>query len=261
MKYKLSALSRAILLAMPVSAAPISAFADNRPESAADTTIQELPSVTVTADPPPIELVPASVAVIDAWDLKQAGITEMEQLENRVAGLSLQPFGQPGMNAPVMLGLTASIHSFSTSVLMLVDRVPTLTAQGYKNSFLDVNRVEVLRAPQCTLYGRNVESGVISLDSQPMDNGRDNKLRTWSQEFRLEGKWEHSDWLAGMYGDQSGSNLRNFTLKLTDHVGLRYDALQGWYAQASVMSSNKIYLDAAYQYKRNGYGLVNLVAG
>lgn len=372
MKYELSALNRAILFALSFSAAPVVAFAENRPEPVSDTTVQELPSVTVTADKieRPIEQVPASVAVIDGWDIEQSGITEMEQLEGRVAGLSFQPFGQPGMKAPVMRGLTASIHSFSTSVLMLVDGVPTLTAQGYENSFLDVNRVEVLRGPQSTLYGRNAESGVISFHSQPMDNtpraaitadlgnhdkrsmrfalshplvedklyasisgswlkqdgfinntstgkkeddrdhkdlniglrwtpsaatdvvlryvrqdyddgaalwgnvgtpraevasgtpswnrslgqtfsinashefspglrlrsitaynqfkdkilqdtdfmpaetmyiGRDNKLRTWSQEFRLEGKLGRSDWLVGLYGDQSDNNLRNFT--------------------------------------------------
>lgn len=53
----------------------------------------------------------------------------------------------------------------------------------------------------------------------------------------------------------------NFAPRLTGYVGLRYDAPQGWYAQASMVGSSKIYLDAANQYQRNGYGLVNLVAG
>ncbi|MFV0456501.1 MAG: TonB-dependent receptor domain-containing protein [Pseudomonas sp.] len=52
-----------------------------------------------------------------------------------------------------------------------------------------------------------------------------------------------------------------FAPALNGHIGLRYDAAQGWYAQASVVGTSKVYLDAANRYRRNGYGLVNLVAG
>ena len=109
-------------------------------------------------------------AVMDGLDVEQSGIQRMEQLEGRIPGLSFQPFGQSGLNSPVMRGLTANFNTFSTSVLMLVDGVPTLTAQGFENSFLDIDRIEVLRGPQSTLYGRNAEAGVVSIHSLPMDD-------------------------------------------------------------------------------------------
>lgn len=133
-----------------------------------------LPAVTVTADKieRPLEKVPASVAVLDGEELEQNGIDRMEQLEGRLPGLSFQPFGQAGMTSPSMRGLTAAVHSFSTSVLMMVDGVPTLTPQGFDNDFLDIDRVELLRGPQSTLYGRNAEAGVLAIYSKPMDNER-----------------------------------------------------------------------------------------
>ncbi len=131
-----------------------------------------LAPITVTAEKvsQSLEKVPASVAVLDGLDIEQAGIQRMEELEGRVPGLSFQPFGQSGLNSPVMRGLTANFNTFSTSVLMLVDGVPTLTAQGFENSFLDIDRIEVLRGPHSTLYGRNAEAGVVSIHTQPMDN-------------------------------------------------------------------------------------------
>ncbi|TBV16652.1 TonB-dependent receptor [Stutzerimonas kirkiae] len=133
--------------------------------------LQSLPAITVTSEKieRPLEKVPASVAVIDGWDTEQSGITGMEQLEGRIPGLSFQPFGQAGMNSPVMRGLTANFNSFSTSTLLLVDGVPTLTAQGFEHGMLDLDRIEVMRGPQSTLYGRNAEAGVIAIHSLPLD--------------------------------------------------------------------------------------------
>lgn len=142
-------------------------------ESAKDNEVAlTLPAVTVTADKTEklIEDVPASVKVVTGEDLDQSGITRFEQLEGRLPGLAFQPFGQSGINSPVMRGLTANFNALSTSTLLLVDGVPTLTAQGFENHFVDVERIEVLRGPQSTLYGRNAEAGVIAIYSRPMDN-------------------------------------------------------------------------------------------
>ena len=140
--------------------------------AAQDKSARALPDIIVTAEKieRPLEKVPASMTVLNGWDIEQAGTTSLKQLEGRIPGLSFQPFGQAGMNAPVMRGLTANFNSFSTSTLLLVDGVPMLTAQGFESDMLDLDRIEVLRGPQSTLYGRNAESGVIAIYSKPMDD-------------------------------------------------------------------------------------------
>jgi len=56
-------------------------------------------------------------------------------------------------------------------------------------------------------------------------------------------------------------NRNPFAPDLTGHLGLRYDADSGWYAQGSVSAVGKVYLDAANTYRRPGYGLVDLSSG
>lgn len=132
----------------------------------------ELPAITVTADKQEraLEAVPASLAVFDGDMLEAAGIQDLAALQTVTPGLSFQPFGQAGVNSPVMRGLSANFFSFSTSTLLIVDGVPTLTAQGYDDPLLAIDRVEVLRGPQSTLYGRNAEAGVINIHSRQPDN-------------------------------------------------------------------------------------------
>ncbi|WP_010627997.1 TonB-dependent receptor [Halomonas sp. KM-1] len=130
-----------------------------------------LPAVTVTASKvvQSEEEVPSSLAVVWGATLADGGASRVEDLARQAPGLSFQPFGQSGTALPVMRGLTSGATAFSSSVLMLIDGVPVVTGQGFDHDLLGVERVEVLRGPQSTLYGRNAEAGVISLHTRPPD--------------------------------------------------------------------------------------------
>lgn len=131
-----------------------------------------LPEITVTVNKQAenLDAVPASVSVFDGAALESAGVRGLDALSAQVPGFSFQAFGQSGVQPPVMRGLTANFVSFSSSTLLLVDGVPTLMAQGFEHNLQGVDRVEVLRGPQSTLYGRNAEAGVVSITTrQPGD--------------------------------------------------------------------------------------------
>ncbi|WP_421547247.1 TonB-dependent receptor [Pseudomonas sp. QD4] len=125
----------------------------------------ELAPVRVTANKieQTQEQVPASLSVLNAEDLRKGGIDDLERLARVTPGFTFQPFGQSGTNLPVVRGLTSSPTAFSSSMLMLVDGVPTLMGQGFDHNLLGVEQVEILRGPQSTLYGRNAEAGVLSI--------------------------------------------------------------------------------------------------
>lgn len=128
----------------------------------------ELPPVVVTANKieQMQEAVPASLSVLSGEDLRKGAINELQQLARLSPGFTFQPFGQSGTNVPVVRGLTSSPTAFSSSMLMLVDGVPTLMGQGFEHNLLEVERVEILRGPQSTLYGRNAEAGVLNIHTR-----------------------------------------------------------------------------------------------
>lgn len=132
----------------------------------------ELPPVVVTANKieQMQEAVPASLSVLSGEDLAKGAIDDLQQLARLTPGFSFQPFGQSGTNVPVVRGLTSSPTAFSSSMLMLVDGVPTLMGQGFDHNLLGVERVEILRGPQSTLYGRNAEAGVLNIYTRQPDS-------------------------------------------------------------------------------------------
>ncbi|MDB4836993.1 TonB-dependent receptor [Marinomonas sp.] len=137
-----------------------------------------LPELIITANKKEqtLSTAPVHASVYDADQLKEEGVDGLSQLEGLFAGLSFQPFGQSGINSPVLRGLTANFNALSNSTLLMVDGVPTLTAQGYENNLLDIDRIEILRGPQSTVYGRNAEVGVISIFSNDLEGEDKSRL-------------------------------------------------------------------------------------
>ncbi|VFS48157.1 TonB-dependent receptor plug domain-containing protein [Budvicia aquatica] len=117
--------------------------------------------IIVTADKTEqrVEEVPTSLSTFFGDDMQRQGIEDLATLARKTPSFSFQSTGQSGFNPPVIRGLTSYATAFSSSMLMTVDGVPTLVNQGFENSLLGVERVEILRGPQSALYGKNAKVG------------------------------------------------------------------------------------------------------
>jgi iron complex outermembrane receptor protein len=133
--------------------------------TAGDTHDGELADIIVTASrrSETLQKTAIPVSVISGDELTRKGVTQAQDLNKAATGLSLSP---NGANTQVYLrGIgTFSISAFSDSAVAFNDDGVFLVYPGMiSGNFFDLQRVEVLKGPQGTLYGRNATAGAINL--------------------------------------------------------------------------------------------------
>jgi iron complex outermembrane receptor protein len=131
----------------------------------------ELGTMTVTAQKQEenVQEVPVSITVFDSLDIEDKKIESIRDMADFVPNLTIYQHCVSGMNAPTMRGITASIHSLRVSTGLYVDGIPVLTAPGFEEGMLDIERIEVLRGPQGTIYGKGTEAGAINIITRQPD--------------------------------------------------------------------------------------------
>lgn len=126
----------------------------------------ELESITVTADKreEKIQEVPIAITVFTETDLEDIGIETISDLVDMIPNLTLDPMStQPGSNAVSFRGIGPSMFTGKNPVVIYVDGIPSDNKTDYNIDLFDIERVEVLRGPQGTLYGKNAIGGVINV--------------------------------------------------------------------------------------------------
>lgn len=107
--------------------------------------------------------VPISVVAITADLAAARGITEVTSIQQAVPGLSLNM--QANAQTPFLrgIGTNAGAVGNEPAVALYVDNIYISSAQATWFKFNNIERVEVLRGPQGTLFGRNATGGVINI--------------------------------------------------------------------------------------------------
>jgi iron complex outermembrane receptor protein len=116
--------------------------------------------------------VPISVSAFTAEQMAARGTTDMSRLEGQVPGFT---FGRSGSDArPAIRGVRTENVGVNgdTTIGFFIDGVYQSRASQATTGFVDIERVEVQRGPQGTLYGRNTFGGNIVITSaQPSLDG------------------------------------------------------------------------------------------
>ncbi|OIQ47854.1 MAG: ligand-gated channel protein [Gammaproteobacteria bacterium MedPE] len=209
MKYaKLSTLALAVSSALV--AQPLMAAEDDK--KAKDGALERI-EVTARKTVESLQEVPVAITSISATDLAERGIEVLTEVQQFSPNTTLQR--SRGTNSTITafirgVGQQDPLWGYEAGVGIYVDDVYMARPQGAVLDLLDIERVEVLRGPQGTLYGKNTIGGAIKYVTKEMSG---------DAEFNVQAT-------VGSYGQKD--------LKLTGQIPLIEDKLFVGFGVASL---------------------------
>ncbi len=121
--------------------------------------------VTATKRPVGMQDVPITIAVMSGDTIDKMGLKDLEDITMYMPNVHV---GQSGGNNQIFIRGVGSGNNagFEQSVGTFIDGVYFGRARNSRAAFLDIERVEVLKGPQSTLFGKNTVAGAINITTR-----------------------------------------------------------------------------------------------
>ncbi|MFZ1867089.1 MAG: TonB-dependent receptor [Steroidobacteraceae bacterium] len=134
----------------------------------------KLQMITVTAERyvSNVQQTPIAITVLSGGGLQRQGITDLQSAISTVPALHVQASPQGAQLYIRGVGTNGDSNWVDPDVALMFDGLYSGRAEAALSSLYDVNRIEVLKGPQGTLYGRNAVGGVINIDTNDPVIGR-----------------------------------------------------------------------------------------
>ncbi len=148
-----------------------------------------LAEVTVTAErfTSNVQTTPVAVTALTAETLTERQVTNVLEASSQIPGIVITPATGTSNSARLVLrgaGQEQSGINFDAAVGIYIDGVYQPRINGAFFDFFDLERMEVLRGPQGTLYGRNTSGGALKIQSR-------RPSFTWTGSAELSaGQWD-----------------------------------------------------------------------
>jgi len=173
-----------------------------------------LETITVTANKVEEDItdVPQSITVIDDEVLKEKGIQDIPDLINEIPNMTFSSGIDDNVN---FRGLSQSMFTNNSPVVIYIDGLAYSNANSFDASMNNVERIEVLRGPQGTLYGKDAIGAVINIVTKEPEN-------QWHGTIGTE---------YGSYNNMQGAfNVNGALIQDKLYLGLngRYQQDDGW---------------------------------
>ena len=129
--------------------------------------------VTVQKRSENLQETPLAVSALTAETIERRGITDVSSLTATAPNLTVTTTGASTSNIALFIrgiGESETILTVDSPVGLYVDGIVLGRSSGAVFDLVDLERVEVLRGPQGTLYGRNTTGGAVNLISKRPSN-------------------------------------------------------------------------------------------
>ncbi len=153
---------------------------------------------------------PASSMIISNATLEANQGKSLKTLSHLVPNLFIPDYGSHLTSAFYIRGVGSRLNT--PAVGMYVDNIPYLDKSAFDFNFMDVERVDVMRGPQGTLYGRNAMGGIVRVFTR-------NPFHYRGTEVKM--------------GYATGNNNRNVSVSHNNQINDRFAFSAGGYYEGS----------------------------
>ncbi|MEM7586159.1 MAG: TonB-dependent receptor [Acidobacteriota bacterium] len=182
---------------LPLAAQEADQDADTGDQIADQQPIEEAIVVTARKREENIQEVPIAVSLITGEALEDSGAADISDLQVQVPNLSIYPGRNQSTTLTAFLrgiGQADPLWGVDPGVGLYLDDVYIARPQGALLDVFDVERIEVLRGPQGTLYGKNTIGGAIKYVSRPLSDDTTGAISLTGGEF---GTQDFKAWVSG----------------------------------------------------------------
>ena len=154
-------------VAMSMSAKPMDESVGNANIGIDTSRVVDLDEVVVVAQPKEsatLRRQPISSTVFTESELNRLNVRDLSQLSFHVPSFVVPAYGSRYTSSFYVRGLGS--RSGDPAVGVYYDNVPLVNKAAYNRHFYQLDRIDVLRGPQGTLYGINSEGGVVRIYSK-----------------------------------------------------------------------------------------------
>jgi outer membrane receptor protein involved in Fe transport len=211
---------------------------------------------------------PASVSIFGAQQIDRQNMTDIKDFSAVAPNFFVPDYGSKLTTAIYIRGIGTRTNN--SVVGMYVDNIPYLDKSIFDFDFLDIERLEILRGPQSTLYGRNTMAGLINIYTKsPFDHqytkasvsyGNYNSLRAYLARYgKINEKLAYS--LSAQYQRNDGYFTNKYTGRKADDAQSADGRLQLYWRPSTTL---KVNLTSNFEHSmQNGYpyGLINAETG
>ena len=186
-------------------------------EEVQDPTLVETVTVTAQKREESLQDVPVAITAIAGEELTDKQIDDVQQITFQTPSLSYSRAGGEAQLFVRGVGTDAFGVTIDPSVAIQMDGVYLARPQMGLQQFLDVERVEILRGPQGTLYGRNATAGVVNIITRRPSNVMEGNVAASVGEF------DRVDVQAGVGGTVQRKRLRAHCRRFLQDSGFTDD--------------------------------------
>ena len=223
--------------------------------------VVDLDEVIVVSQPKEGRLLrqqPLSSSVMTQQEMQQLQVRQLTDMSLYVPSFTMPQYGSRLTSSMYIRGIGSRVNN--TAVGIYYDNIPLISKSAFNTHFYMLDRVDVLRGPQGTLYGANTEGGIVRIYSKnPMSyQGTDINLTAasgWQRKVEVAHYHRPSERLAftvaGFYQGQKG-------FLMNTHLGERNDKADEAGAKVRLMwkANDRLTFDLTsdYQYAiQNGF--------